>query len=199
MYKIIGADGKEYGPVTADVLRQWLAQGRLNAQTKVLANGATEWKPLAALPEFGLSAPSAPLTPPPVGVESQGAILDQVYGPALGLMLVAAFGFAWHVFWLVARLAFSGMALSRAEGPEPMFLLASGLGGVLVAILGILLSVAIFFGALKMKSLEHHGLAVTMSILAMIPCVGPCCVIGLPIGIWALVVLARPEVKSAFR
>ena len=35
MYKIIGADGNEYGPITTEQLRQWLAEGRVNAQTKV--------------------------------------------------------------------------------------------------------------------------------------------------------------------
>jgi hypothetical protein len=32
----------------------------------------------------------------------------------------------------------------------------------------------------------------------MIPCISPCCLLGLPIGIWALVVLLKPEVKAAF-
>jgi len=40
---------------------------------------------------------------------------------------------------------------------------------------------------------------VAASIIAMIPCVSPCCCLGLPFGIWALVVLARPAVKSAFQ
>ena len=35
MYKIIGADQKEYGPVTAEQLRQWIAEGRVNGQTSV--------------------------------------------------------------------------------------------------------------------------------------------------------------------
>jgi hypothetical protein len=39
MYKIIGADGKEYGPITADQLRAWIVEGRANAQTKVLMEG----------------------------------------------------------------------------------------------------------------------------------------------------------------
>ena len=30
-YTIIGGDQKEYGPVTGDDLRQWMAEGRLNA------------------------------------------------------------------------------------------------------------------------------------------------------------------------
>jgi hypothetical protein len=50
---------------------------------------------------------------------------------------------------------------------------------------------------MKMKKLERYGLAMTASILAMLPC-SLCCVLGLPIGIWALVVLMKPEVKSAF-
>ena len=52
MYKILGSDGKEYGPVTADQLRQWVVEGRANAQTQTFVEGATEWKPLGTLPEF---------------------------------------------------------------------------------------------------------------------------------------------------
>ena len=52
MYKIVGADGREYGPATAGQLWQWIAEGRANAQTPALAPGAPEWKPLGALPEF---------------------------------------------------------------------------------------------------------------------------------------------------
>ena len=41
MYKIIGADLKEYGPVSVEQLRQWISEGRVNAQTKVQAADAT--------------------------------------------------------------------------------------------------------------------------------------------------------------
>ena len=42
MYKIIGSDGKEYGPISLAQLKQWLAEGRLNHESKVLAEGETE-------------------------------------------------------------------------------------------------------------------------------------------------------------
>jgi hypothetical protein len=58
MYRIIGADGKEYGPISAEQLRQWIAEGRVNAQTRVLAEGATEWKTIAETPEFAAAVPS---------------------------------------------------------------------------------------------------------------------------------------------
>jgi hypothetical protein len=52
MYKIIGGDQKEYGPVTADELRQWIAEGRLSSQSRAKLEDAGEWKPLAAFGEF---------------------------------------------------------------------------------------------------------------------------------------------------
>ena len=58
MYKILGGDQKEYGPVTAEQMREWMVQQRVNAQTLILADGTTEWKPLSAFPELAaLSAP----------------------------------------------------------------------------------------------------------------------------------------------
>ena len=67
LYKIIGADGKEYGPVTTEQVRDWIAEGRANAQTKVQAEGGTDWKPLSEFPEFAeaLAAKPAPSAPPP--------------------------------------------------------------------------------------------------------------------------------------
>jgi prepilin-type processing-associated H-X9-DG protein len=52
MYKVIGGDEKEYGPISAEQVRQWLAQGRLNAQSRVQAEGSADWKPLAEFPEL---------------------------------------------------------------------------------------------------------------------------------------------------
>jgi uncharacterized protein DUF4190/uncharacterized protein DUF4339 len=64
MYRIIGADGKDYGPFSADQLRQWITENRANASTPTLAQGATEWKPLGSLPEFSILF-SAPAAAPP--------------------------------------------------------------------------------------------------------------------------------------
>jgi uncharacterized membrane protein len=52
MYRIIGGDQKEYGPVSADDLRRWIAEGRLNGPSLVQAEGSGEWQPLAAFAEF---------------------------------------------------------------------------------------------------------------------------------------------------
>ncbi len=52
MYKIIGTDQKEYGPVSGDQMRQWINEGRINGKTMVQPEGGPDWKPLADFPEF---------------------------------------------------------------------------------------------------------------------------------------------------
>jgi hypothetical protein len=61
-YFIIGGDGKQYGPITTDDLLKWIAEGRLNAETRAKEETDTEWRALAAFPEFaealGAQAPA---------------------------------------------------------------------------------------------------------------------------------------------
>lgn len=64
--------------------------------------------------------------------------------------------------------------------------------------LSLVTSVVTIFGGIQMRNLRLYGLAIAASIVAMLPIAGPCCCIGLPVGIWSLVVLLKPEVKSAF-
>jgi TM2 domain-containing membrane protein YozV len=68
MYKIIGADGKEYVASSAEQLKQWIWEGRANAQTKTRAPGDADWKPLADFPEFhtvlGITVGAPPLVSP---------------------------------------------------------------------------------------------------------------------------------------
>ena len=69
---------------------------------------------------------------------------------------------------------------------------------VLVGLMSIPIAVIIAIGAHKMLRLESHGLAVFACLAAMLPC-HPGWLIGLPIGIWGLMVLNRPEVKAGFK
>jgi hypothetical protein len=75
----------------------------------------------------------------------------------------------------------------------------TGTMGVVNVIVGLVCSILVILGAIRMKNLQSYGLAMTSAILALIPCTSPCCILGVPFGIWALVVLSKPEVKAAFR
>src|SRR4051812_37326693 len=65
MYKIVGADGKEYGPVGPEVVRDWIKQGRANGQTMVQGEGGA-WQPLGTFPEFADALASGPPSLPPI-------------------------------------------------------------------------------------------------------------------------------------
>lgn len=90
MYKIIGADGKEYGPISTAQLRQWLNEGRVNSQTKVQPEGAADWQPLSALPEFaaelGKTSPAGMAPPPRVVPQTSGYAIGSVVCGALGFL-----------------------------------------------------------------------------------------------------------------
>lgn len=66
MYRIIGGDGNEYGPVTAEQMRQWITENRVNGETRVQgADGV--WKTLREFPEFAEILPPPPVASrPPV-------------------------------------------------------------------------------------------------------------------------------------
>jgi uncharacterized membrane protein len=74
-YTIIGGDGKEYGPISADDVRQWIAEGRLNGKSMMKAESDAEFRTLEKFPEFANAfAPKAPVPgTPPVFTGSTGS------------------------------------------------------------------------------------------------------------------------------
>lgn len=67
-----------------------------------------------------------------------------------------------------------------------------------VALLGSILTLA---GGIQLRARRSYWLAMVGAVLAAIPCLSPlgCCLVGEGIGIWCLVVLLNPDVKSSFQ
>jgi hypothetical protein len=59
-YRIVGTDGKVYGPVGLEQIRRWLAESRVESRTPVHVEGATAWTTLGLLPEFVTPLAGAP-------------------------------------------------------------------------------------------------------------------------------------------
>jgi hypothetical protein len=116
MYKVIGTDGNPYGPVSADQLREWIAQNRATAQTLGQAEGANEWKPLSEFPEFAevLAAQNAPplLTaeiPPEVKADPEALareVLTRDSRIEFGHCLDRSWALLKRHFWLVVGASF---------------------------------------------------------------------------------------------
>lgn len=64
-YKMIGADGKQYGPITLEQLKTWVGEGRITSQTNILRSDTNSWLPAAQYPELGLAQTTTPGTLPP--------------------------------------------------------------------------------------------------------------------------------------
>jgi hypothetical protein len=151
------------------------------------------------MPENPPVAPpaAAPAPPPATPVNPQEAVSL----PGIFLLITGIIG----VLNGLASFAGGGMgrSLARFAKDEKMAeMLAKSGGGFSGIISGVIVLAAsglVIFGAIKMRQLQSWGLAMAASIVALLPCLGPCCCVGLPVGIWCLVILNKPEVKSAFQ
>ncbi|HWD92882.1 MAG TPA: hypothetical protein VG938_11105 [Verrucomicrobiae bacterium] len=217
MFKIIGADQKEYGPIAAEQIRQWIIDGRLNAHTRAQRDGG-EWQTLSAFAEFadvlspaaaGTSAPPPGSAPAPMAMPgapgSRDAALQAVKGPAIALIVTASLGVVLYLFRGLAMLIGGGAMFQRnlpANIPPEMRSIMQnmqGTVGIAVCLLIVVVNAFVLLGAIKMLRLQSRSLAIAAAIVAMIPCAGCCCILGIPFGIWALVVLNKSEVKSQFQ
>jgi hypothetical protein len=70
---------------------------------------------------------------------------------------------------------------------------------VVTTVSSLVIGTLIIYAMLKMRRLESYGLSLTGTILAMLPCISPCCLLGFPLGIWALIVLLEEDVKRYFQ
>lgn len=148
-------------------------------------------------------SPPPPPAGPPTGTPPSSRAKSQVQGPAIGLIVTAAIGVILGLISLLSNLFGAGLAsfedlAGEYDGIGRVIGSSSGAVGVLSAVIALAVSGFIIWAALEMKELRNWTLAMVASILAMIPCIGPCCLIGIPIGIWSLVILMNPEVKATF-
>ncbi len=147
--------------------------------------------------------PSRPVAPGPSPGQpgpspfSEEVILAKVRPPAIALLVTAIlslFLVLADVIAVVMAEALPG-AIQAPPGFEaalrPEFIIPR-------SIFAAILYVVMLIGALKMMRLENYGLSMAAAIIGMLPC-GCCCIIGLPFGIWSLVVLSGVDVRAAFR
>ena len=121
-------------------------------------------------------------------------IRARVFGPAAGLMAVGACGMLLRFVgtlrhWFGVQLPESMGTVERVLWPgeenATWFLMT--------------MSALLILSGYRMRNLQSYWFAVGSSVLAMIPCVSPCCSLGLPVGLWSLIVLWSEEVQRAFR
>jgi len=241
MYKIKGADQKEYGPVSADQIRQWVRENRLNRFSLAESTETPGWKPLESIAEFadlfastvppaaaggGWTSSTSQAAPMASGYPAYGAgPASPVINPAeaaaklklpatilivfaiLGLLMTAVSPFTKKMM-VDLSITVTEKLFELTQQPMPAQtrdqLEASrnqgfGLSDGFMMVMSLATNAVMLIGALKMKNLESWGFALASAILVMLPCGSCCCCLGLGVGIWAAVLLSKPEIKGAFR
>lgn len=134
-YHIIGTDGKTYGPVGAEKIREWIAQRRVDSRTASFTEGASDWTFLGLLPEF------APFfaSPPPLKTDAVPVRKTNGFATAGLVCGLLAWCCCCCVPFSLLGLVFSIIALVQIQArPEAQ-------AGRPLAILGLILSAAHLF------------------------------------------------------
>lgn len=103
-YFMIGGDGREYGPVTAAQLREWLTQRRANADTLIRRADRPEFAPLGTWPEFADAfggpgkAESASSVPPPLDSAKADQLAAEIIGRGYNLSVSNCFSRSWKLY-----------------------------------------------------------------------------------------------------
>jgi len=140
-----------------------------------------------------------------ISVPAQAEAARQISGPSVGLLITGIVGGIFSLIGMVALVIGAGItSLAGLESdwmdkiPWGMEEIYEGAFSIGVTLIELLVAGFIIYAALKIKELKQWGLGVAACILAMLPCISPCCIVGLPIGIWCLIVLMKPEVRDMF-
>jgi len=115
-----------------------------------------------------------------------------VVGVSSFLMLVASFLLSGTMNDYLAKI----IEDAGAEVPRELLSPTSPLNLAMYGF-GLLLSIGTILGGWSMLQRSSWPLALVGAICAILPCMS-CCCLSTPFGIWALIVLLRPEVKQAW-
>jgi hypothetical protein len=117
-----------------------------------------------------------------------------VMAPAIALLITAVLGVLINLFQIVIVFAAPQFLQQNPFGQDAPPALSAAFGVIFA-----LVSAVIAAGAASMMRIRTYPLSMTSAILSMLNISNCCCVLGLPFGIWALIILCREDVKAAFR
>lgn len=105
--------------MSAEQLRQWVIEGRVNGQTLVCPEGETEWRALSTVPEFAdalrtTASPAPALPSAGSGVAPSDAILARDYEVDIGGCIARSWDLVKQNFWPVVGISLLIILISAA-------------------------------------------------------------------------------------
>jgi hypothetical protein len=114
-----------------------------------------------------------------------------VIGPGIALLVVGILAILLGIANVAVVASDTGSRPGLHKDP------ANKAGQYVGSTVSLIWGCVVAMGGFKLMKLQAHGTAKIAAIVAMVPC-SLCCVVSFPLGIWALTVMHRPEVHSAF-
>lgn len=134
---------------------------------------------------------------PVPGIDAQFS--GRIIKPAIGLVATGLFGLGCSLLSLLGALGTGIFALvAEIERGTMVFSLVLAASLLVASFTTFLSSAFVLFATFRMKSGKSFGLAVTAAIVAVLPGLSPFFPLGLPLGIYTLMVLFDPTVRRHF-
>jgi hypothetical protein len=131
-----------------------------------------------------------------------GETLQKLKAPAIGLIVAGSLNGVIALLALIGGLlrlsGIAGRERLPADEAERVGFMFGTVATYAIALLTLILAPLVIYGAVQMMAGRKHGLARAAAIISILPLTSCCFIAGIPIGIWALVVLAKPDVKALF-
>jgi len=89
-YMMIGADGRQYGPITLEQLKTWVAEGRITRETNISRSDTNSWLPATQYTELGLAQTIAPAALSPAAPVNHSVLERRVRMGARWFFWIAA-------------------------------------------------------------------------------------------------------------
>lgn len=137
------------------------------------------------------------LEPPLAGLPLIEAVKRKVQAPAIFLVICGILGMLAPVGSVVLVVALSAANANQNADPEGLELIA-GQASLIVHYICFFVGLTVIVGAVQMMRVKIRAMGFVAAVLAMLNCSGGCCLIGIPAGIWALVILCQSDVARAF-
>jgi hypothetical protein len=125
---------------------------------------------------------------------------DQIRLPAIMLIVIGGIDAVLALLWVLS------VCYGLATGRTQAVMSAGGadysagyVTGELLGLVGVFGAPLVLVGGIRMLLGRSYALSQSAAVLAMIPGVSCCFVLGIPAGIWALVTLHRPGIRAAFQ
>lgn len=149
---------------------------------------------------FGDNPYQAPMTS---GLEPKGGGADalaQLKAPAICMLIVSCVSILAMLIDLVMRIININAGNVPVFGDNPAAEQGAIVGayvGAGVDVLNLIAQFVVIAGCMAMLKGRGKSIASMAAVLSMIPCISGCCILNIPFGIWAFIVLKKPEVDQA--